>query len=574
MSKITDTADFSAGVRDLVSLVASTMGPFGTNVMLTRNDASFVFRDGAQVIRGYNPVNAVQRTAVKRVRDAAEATLNYAGDGTSTTTVLLGSLYLAIEEIIAREAKAGKTIIRKPLIDAVVGILDGMAEYLEENVIRVIEDDGSINVDLLAKVAAVAANNNMEIGKVVADLIAQLGHSGGVKIEYSKTGKIETEVSAGYAFDSGVYNPSFLPYGEKQIVLENPYVVLVNDSMHTWVDLKKILDPFGSKSFDQAEGRALVIVCMDMGGVALATCMAREHRDAKGNPTGLQVPIYLIRPPKGLHTDLFFEEMGAVSGARIMSKPGGNLMQSFNWDTDTGKVDRLIASLNTTAIAHSPHSRKGRLTVENLVDRLEKEKNDLPTEEQPNVQTRINRLKGSVGVIRIPGETQGAIIMGKEVVEDSYMACQSAMKHGILPGCGRALYDALESIDVADELAAEAVDSAIAAVVGAVVGNAGGNDEVVRQMFNAYDDISSQKTFLVDNIFSELAQEAVSDMTQIGLAKKVAHSEAMQSLITDCMVNALEAGVLDSAGGVIAAVKNTRSEIALWGMTKLIIKDA
>lgn len=579
MSKIVNNEKFIQGVLDLVTLVGSTMGPFGHNVMLTRRDASFVWRDGAQVVRGYIPNDSVEFTAVKRIRDAAESTLNFAGDGTSTTTVLLGSLYLALEETLKREDANGRLYNRKAIVDTICTILTRMEAAVEESVLMVQNEKGEIDLGLLEKVATVAANNNGEIGKVVAGLIAQLGHSGGVKIEFSKTGKIETSVQAGYAFDSGLYSPIFLNPGEKQVTLENPYVVLVNDSLLTWPDLKFILDGYNLNSFTKGEGRALVIVCPDMGGVALATAMARQHHDEKGNPTGFVVPLYIVRNPLNINSEVFFEDMMAVTGARIMSRPGGNLLHTFKWSNDAGTAERIILSVNSTAIAYKPHGNKHRLSVEKLTERLELEKADANIEDQQAFSDRTNRLRGSVGTISIPGNTQGAIIMGKEVVEDSYMACQSAMKYGVLPGCGRALVDALYQIQPqitspSDTIAFNIVAEAAKAVIGAVVQNAGGSQDLVDMMASEMVGADHGKTFSIDTTFAHYAVSASKEISDIKTKGSTEHSVSFEEMVRECFVDAVDAGVLDSAGGVIGAIRNTKSEIALWGMTKHIVKDA
>ena len=568
MSVITDNAKFREGVRELTSLVADTMGPDGKNVMLTRRDGSFVFRDGAQVIRGYVPDDAVKRNAVQRLRDAAEATLNHAGDGTSTTTVLLGSLYLALEDHFDKERAAGRVVLRKPVVDRICAILTDMEAHLEENTIKVVDEAGNINESLLTKVATVAANNNAEIGSLVAGLIAKLGHSGAVKIEYSKSGKVETEVLAGYAFDGGLYSSTLLPYGEKQAELENAHIVLVNDSLTAWQDLKPITDGFKKHSINNNLGRWLVLVCTDLAGTALATALARQDADEQGRPTGRMTPLLCIRPPKNMNPDVFFEDMAALTGARVMSKQAGHLMKTFDFVKDAGDAKSVIASLNSTSIIADVHNKPGRLTTPKLIERLEKELDALEKEAQEPVLNRLNRLRGSVGVIRVPGATQGAVIMGKEVIEDSYLACQSAMKYGVLPGCGRALFDAFLTANTEDlpamYRAEDIVKDAIQSVIAAVVKNAGGDDAVVDSMWGDYYATPSTQTFQVDARFRELAVKAVG-------AKD---SSPLEDLANECLVDAIEAGVLDSAGGVIAAVRNTKSEIALWGMTEKIIQDA
>ena len=199
---------FAEAIAEMRDLVASTMGPFGAAVMLTRqNQPSLIFRDGAQVIRAHMPADAIKGNAVGRLRDAAEATLKAAGDGTSTTTVLLATLYLSVMEQIEEYEKEGQPVVRRLVADRIVEILGQMEKYLVENAIKVISPDGTINMDLLQKVATISANNDPAIGKVVAELVAQIGSEGSVQVEYSKSGELETEKIPGYVFPGGLYHP-------------------------------------------------------------------------------------------------------------------------------------------------------------------------------------------------------------------------------------------------------------------------------------------------------------------------------------------------------------------------------
>lgn len=596
MSKIESTSGFYAGVRDLVRLVSSTMGPAGHNVIVTSGDTSAVFRDGAQVVRAYIPNDPIERNAVIRLRDAAESSLRFAGDSTSTTAVFLGSLYMAVEDAIAEQEKKGVIVQRRLVTDRLEAILTAMETYVTENAIKVTHKNGKINRELLQKVATVAANNDAEIGAVVADLITRLGHSGGVRIEYSKTGKVETEVNAGYVFNAGLVSPHFLPPGERTVMVENPYIVLANDTIATQADLKKIADGFNQHSFMKNEGRWLIIVCSDMAGVALATSIARQHADQHGNPTGRMLPLLVIGAPKDINSKMFFEEMSAATGAKVISREAGAPIHNFDWLRDVGTAASVVSSLGTTSVQYLDHNKPGRVTVSKLLERLEKEAEAANRDDVSGFKDRINRLKGTVGTIRIPGNTQGEVFMNKEVIEDSYMACQAAIQHGVLPGCGRAMWNAYANVDFAafaleERLAMDCIEAAITSTVLAVVQNAGGDKALVIKMLDQYSHSAfsgnTQNVFVVDGAFMLYAQmltrgNAPVVETQSSLGKVFGKTAKQgpaavvsfeNGILADNYRDAIDAGVLDSAGGILAALRNTRSEISLWVMTKHIINQ-
>lgn len=591
--EIVQNQDFRQGIREMVALVASTMGPAGHNVMLTQEDQSFVFRDGAQVVRSYLPKETVKRNAVLRLRDAAEATLRFAGDGTSTTTVFLGSLYEAVESKIDRYAAEGVVVNRKMVVDALRTMLAEMVTFIEENSIKVTHKNGKINKALLEKVATVAANNNAEIGLLVADMVAKLGATANVKLAHSKTDKYEAETAAGYAFNSGLIDPQFLPFGERQVSYENPYIVLVDDTVASFADLKPIADAFNKNSFLNNEGRMLFIVCSDLAGVAKATVISRQHADAQGNPTGRQFALAAIAPPKDVNPKQFYEELAAVTGARVIGKEWGRPVSRFTWD-DAGTVNTIVTSLANTTVEYTDHTRPNRDNVTKLTERLKKDMEAAEKEDVQGFKDRINRLNGLIGTIRIPGLTPGAIYMNKEIVDDSFLAAQNALKHGVSPGCARMLHAAAECVSafwteestIESGVALNGIDRAVSAVLGAVIHNAGGNDDLVDQVREWYESVSIATTLSVDSKFMVYAQNYVRGSanvpapapslvqrmfksTPVGTAKGPDYPLKMAN---ECLVDAVEAGVLDSTGGLIAALENTATEISLWVLTQNIVK--
>ncbi|MCC7246264.1 MAG: hypothetical protein IT269_11340 [Saprospiraceae bacterium] len=575
MSEIIQShALFAEAITEMRDLVASTMGPFGSPVMLTRqNQPALIFRDGAQVIRSYMPADAIKGNAIGRLRDAAEATLKAAGDGTSTTTVLLATLYLSAMEQIAEYEKTGQSVVRRLVADRIVEILGQMEKYLVENAIQVMDADGNIDMGLLQKVATISANNDPAIGEIVANLVAQIGSDGSVQVEYSKSGELETEKIPGYVFPGGLYHPYFLQQGQRQEEWIDPYIVLVNDSLVAMNDLNAITTSFTEYSLKQTEGRGLVLVCSDLNGVALGTAISRQMKD------GRLMPLICVRPPRGIDVNQFFEDLSALTGAKVFSKDKGSLLKDFKWQKDTGTCTRIMSSLQKTTIVYNqPEGPTNKPTLSGLLERLASEYKEATVEDQPTIRERINRLSGSVGIIRIPGLTQAAVVWSKEIVEDSYLAAQSALKYGVLPGCGKALLNAFNHVVDVDiivheeneaVIAAESVSASVEQLIRSIFANAGTKKHASDSIISLLGGADFGKTISVSPEFVFWSRR-VADEIAVAPGQPV---NSIAKLEEHCLVNAVEAGILDSAHGVISAVRHTASEIHLWITTKNWVKE-
>lgn len=568
MQIVSNSEAFQKGVRELRDLVGSTMGPAGGNVALTLLAMpGAIYRDGAKVIENYQPDDVIEQNAVGRIRDAALATLALAGDGTSTTTVLLATLYLhAIGEIERREA-SNETVNRRLVVDYIDKLLVDIEQRLIANAIKVTAGD-KIDMDLLRKVATISANNTPEIGNVVAELVAKIGAEGSVQVEYSRTGELETELIPGYVFPSGLYDAASLPRGRRQVVYNDPYIVLINDTVTKVEDLNPIVDAH----IKQNDGRFLIFICADLAGVALSSLITPV--DKAGNI----LPIVAMKPPAGVPLGQFFEDMAALTGAKVFDKSKGQMLgkDQFRFPYNCGTVPKLLTSMTSTTLYHNPESAP----TKDLLERLRQDHDDAPKVDQPAIQVRINRLNGSVGVIRIPGSTQGSVIWSGEIVDDSYRAAQNALKHGVLPGCGKGLLQAFHEVvdingvvaedDPEQLIAVMATNAAVKSIAAQVFTNAGATKDVIEEIVLRLRNLPNDETYMVNAAFTGIVRQIDAELSAPNVS---AAPNTLPLLDQSCLGNATQAGVLDSAYGVICAVKHTRSEVKLWLLTKNWIKQ-
>lgn len=553
--KITDSpTEFIRGIREIRALVGATMGPFGTNVIPTGQQMhSAIWKDGARVIEGYTPNHPIGANAVQRIRDAAQATLRRAGDGTSTTTVFLSTLYLTAMEMImeAERAQPDQIIVRRLVAEKITAYLDRMIEALQAAAVK------DVSHETLIDVATLAGANNRELGEKIAGLIAQIGAKGSVKIEYSKSGELQTDTVPGYAFDGGVYDPSMLPARSSELVLENPYIVLLYDQLLTEIEVANLVGEWTDKVFTKGINQALVIVSPDIDSQALSMLIARTYADPTRGITDIKMPVFCIRPPKDVPLEDFYQDLSAVTGGIILNRKKGTRFDHFKLSS-AGQAVRLVTSTGRTTIIGD--NEKGSALEARITSQLD----ELDEAGKVVALDRLARLQAKVGVIRIPGPTQGSVLWSQEVVDDAWRSTQSALEHGVLPGCGRALISAFGAADLEDlntgglveyDIAYSAVTAAAQSIFRIVLANGGIGAEIADMYIEYFASIKDTSLTVVVN--EDFIKHVRINWDNPGDSVRIAPVH-----------NAFEIGVLDSALGVIEAVKNSRAEIGLWIQTK------
>lgn len=519
-----DKTKFMNGVRLMVAVVGSTMGPYGKTVMECAGLGAAkrrLIRDGKETLNLIQPSDPEEYEPIARAKDVASAVVRRAGDSTSTATLILGNGYLEAEKKYADNL----TVSRAGLSRAIRVVKGLVLDYLRSRVLSVVRDDGSYDMDKLRSVATVAAAGDSVIGTQIADMIGRIGADGSIKVEYHDAEHVVSEVVPGYKADGGVYElgqyntPKGLQLGNARIC-----VVTDESGLSDWQkDVSPILA--AAKEFHPAP---LLIFCLHAEGTAKATLLNPMVQGPDGR--AFRAPVWVIRIGKGGVDTL--ADIAAVTGSKMMGKTWGNAVSKIK-SADFGVAKHVIATTESVTIERAEevvgldaYVNALRAAIDEKPDRLEA------------VNARIAAVMGSVGVIKVPASTQSTGHYYQEVVDDTWRATQAAIKHGVLPGGGWTLYSAAEFPyqDLTEEqiVAAQIVGEGLKSVALQVYGNAGWDEQVVDARLDMY--AQSILTF-------------------------------PDGKIVDCF----ECGVIDSAAAVMAAVELALDELALWVGTEYLL---
>ena len=515
---------FMAGIRLMVAVVGSTMGPYGKTVLECAGLGATkrrLIRDGKETLNLIQPTDPEEYEPIARAKDVAAAVVRRAGDSTSTATLILGNGYLEAEKQYADNL----TVSRAGLSRAIRVVKGLVLEYLRSRVLSVVRDDGSYDMDKLRSVATVAAAGDSVIGTQIADMIGRIGADGSIKVEYHDAEHVVSEVVPGYKAEGGVYEIG--QYNTRRgLEVENARVCVVTDESGI-SDWQKDVSPIlaAAKEFHPSP---LLIFCLHAEGTAKATLLNPMVQGPDGRP--FRAPVWVIRIGNGGVDTL--ADIAAVTGAKMMGKTWGNQVSKIK-SSDFGVAKHVIATTESVTIMRSEE-----------VEGLDKYVNALraAAEEKPErleaVNARIAAVMGSVGVIKVPASTQSTGHYYQEVVDDTWRATQAAIKHGVLPGGGWTLYSAAEfpydNLTEEEFIALQVVGEGLKSVAMQVYGNAGWDDRV-------------------EDAWRHMTNSSVLTMPD--------------GLIMGCF----ECGVIDSAAAVMAAVELSLDELALWVGTEYLL---
>ncbi len=382
-------------VKSACEVIKSTMGPGGRKVSIP---GGFT-RDGVTVARQLpSQFTGISRRGVAALVDAADKTVKSAGDGTTTTCVL---------------------------VEAMLNHFDpALKQWTEEVIQKLIANSIPITKELLRKMAVISANNNEEIGGMIADLIWELGPESLVKSDYAMDGITRTEIKKGYNLNSGLLVPMFLSYRHQNefvvnngnvIYLHRPYVVFIEEQVDDYKHLLPILKAYTAIG----DGRPLLIVAGDISGGALQLVVK--------NTVERGVPIFIVKSPYAGNTryNVMKDLAVATGAAKVMSKYQGNNLSSFKGAHEFGSLE--LAELSRT----DARFMLPDIDISEYVSQVALSGDD-------DAQERVSKLTKGVGLIHIGGFTEHERKVLSDLVEDCVLACQSAFKYGVSVGGGYA----------------------------------------------------------------------------------------------------------------------------------------
>ena len=409
------------GVDKLANAVRVTLGPKGRNVVLAKKFGSPVItKDGVTVAKEIELKDSYENMGAQMVKEVATKTNDIAGDGTTTATVLAQAIY--------REGVKNVTAGANPM-RLLAGIQQGVEGAVKELERMSKKVKGK---EELANVASVSANNDREIGELIAEAMERVGRDGVVTVEESKSLQTELDLVEGMRFDRGYLSPYFVTNPDRmEVVLDDPLILLHEKKISAMRDLLPLLEQVAQ------QGRQLLIIAEDVEGDALATRVVNRLRGT--------VKVCAVKAPAfGDRRKAILEDLAVLTGAQVITEDLGIKLEGVTLE-DLGRAKRVIVDKeNTTVVEGAGQGKAIEGRVSTIRRQIEESTSDYDREK---LQERLAKLAGGVAVIRVGAATETEMKEKKMRVEDAVNATRAAAQEGIVPGGGVALVRAAKALD-------------------------------------------------------------------------------------------------------------------------------
>src|SRR6516165_10667959 len=401
------------GVDTLANTVKVTLGPRGRNVVLDKSfGAPRISKDGVTVAKEIELPDKFENMGAQMVREVASKTSDAAGDGTTTATVLA--------QTIVREGAKAVAAGMNPM-DVKRGI-----DRAVEAVIKDIEKRSkkvSTN-DEIAQVGTISANNDREIGRMIAEAMQKVGNEGVITVEEAKSLETELDVVEGMQFDRGYVSPYFVTNAEKMVAEpEEPYILLHEKKLSSLQSLLPLLESVVQSA------KPLLIVAEDVEGEALATLVVNKLRG------GLKVAA-VQAPGFGDRRKAMLQDIAILTGGTAISEDLGIKLENVTLNMLGRAKKVMIDKENTTIVSGAGKKADIEARVAQIKAQIEETTSDYDREK---LQERLAKLAGGVAVIRVGGATEVEVKERKDRVDDAMHATRAAVEEGVLPGGGVAL---------------------------------------------------------------------------------------------------------------------------------------
>jgi chaperonin GroEL len=509
-------AALKRGVDQLAEAVKVTLGPKGRNVVIDKKfGAPTVTKDGVTVAKEIELSDPLENMGAQMVKEVATKTSDNAGDGTTTATVLAQAIF--------REGLKNVTAGANPM---------ALKRGIDRAVAAVVEELKKISVPTggkkeIAQVGSISANNDPEIGNLIAEAMEKVGKDGVITVEEAKGLDTTLETVDGMQFDRGYVSPYFVTDPEKmEAVLEDALVLIHDKKISSMKDLLPVLEKVAQ------QGRPMLIIAEDIEGEALATLVVNKLRGT--------LRVCAVKAPGfGDRRKAMLQDIAVVSGGKVISEDIGLKLEGATV-ADLGRFKRIVVDKDTTTLvdgAGAEEEIEGR--IKELKAEIEKSTSDYDKEK---LQERLAKLSGGVAIISVGAATESEMKEKKARVEDALHATRAAVEEGIVTGGGVALIrtqPALKRLklqDAEEQIGVDIVRRAIEEPIRMIVQNAGGEPSIVVEKVRASKDDSYGYNALTD-VFENLIQAGVIDPTKVTrMALQNAASIAGLLLTTECTV--------------------------------------
>jgi len=448
------------GVDALANAVKVTLGPKGRNVIISKSfGAPQVTKDGVSVAKEIELEDALENMGAQMVKEVASKTNDLAGDGTTTATVLAQAI---VAEGLKNVAAGANPMDLKRGIDKAV-------EALTKDLAKQSKEVGNSS-EKIKQVASISANNDDQIGELIAQAFGKVGKEGVITVEEAKGTDTYVDVVEGMQFDRGFLSPYFVTDSEKMTTdLENPYILLVDKKVSSMKDLLPVLEPVAQT------GKPLLIIAEDVDGEALATLVVNKLRGS--------LKIAAVKAPGfGDRRKAMLEDIAILTGGQVISEERGFTLENATIEQLGTAETVTIDKDNTTVVNGSGDKDMIKNRVNQIKSQIETTTSDYDKEK---LQERLAKLSGGVAVLYVGAASEVEMKEKKDRVDDALHATRAAVEEGIVAGGGVALVRAkkvlekLTSETLDETTGIQIVSKAIEAPLRTIVQNAGGEGSVV-----------------------------------------------------------------------------------------------
>ena len=510
-------AQLKSGIDALANAVKVTLGPKGRNVIIQKSfGAPTITKDGVTVAKEIELEDPVQNMGAQMVKEVASRTADIAGDGTTTATVLAQAIVAAGMKNVT--AGANPMDLKRGIDAATKVIIADLQKQTE-----VINDDFS----KIKQVGSISANNDDEIGELIADAMKRVTKDGVITVEEAKGTDTYVDEVIGMQFDRGYLSPYFVTNTEDMTAeYENPYILIHDKKISNMQDIVPILEKA------VGAGRSLLIIAEDIESQALGVLVVNRLR--------AQLKICAVKAPGfGDRRKAMLEDIAVLTGGTVISEEKGYKLESTELE-HLGTAEKIVIDKDNTTIVNGGGEQS---MIDSRINQIKQQIETTTSDyDKEKLQERLAKLAGGVAVLYVGAPTEVEMKEKKDRVDDALHATRAAVEEGIVTGGGVALVRAIQALDNFEaenedqKIGAQIVRKALEAPLRIIAENAGVEGSVVLQKV-----MSGKGSFGYNartNVYEDLKKAGVIDPTKVTrIALENAASIAGMILTTECVIN-------------------------------------
>ncbi|WGH26023.1 MAG: chaperonin GroEL [Candidatus Shikimatogenerans bostrichidophilus] len=508
------------GVNILANAVKVTLGPKGRNVVLQKSfGGPQITKDGVTVAKEIELEDPIENLGAQMVKEVASKTNDVAGDGTTTATLLAQSI---IKEGLKNVAAGANPMDLKRGIDKAVKVIVNDLKKQSKEV--------GNNNEKIKQVATISANNDSEIGKLIAKAFEKVGKEGIITVEEAKGIETTVDIVEGMQFDRGYQSPYFVTNTDKMIVeLDNPYILLCDKKITSMKDIIPILEPIVQSN------KPLLIISEEVEGEALATLVINKIR-------GVLKVVAVKAPGFGDRKKSMLEDIAILTGGTVISEEIGNKLENVKINL-LGKCERVTIEKENTIIINGYGNKN---EIKNRIKQIKSQIKTCESEyDKEKLQERLAKLSGGVAVLYVGAASEVEMKEKKDRVDDALNATRAAVEEGIVAGGGVAFLRAIKSLDnlkinsIEEDTSIKIIKKSLKEPLKQIVNNSGEEGSVVvAKVFEGKDDFGYDAK---NGIYKHMLLAGIIDPTKVTrVALENAASVAGMFLTTECVITEIK----------------------------------